>query len=76
MAMKCLACSQYHFRNEEPLIPTSFPDYLSQKVAANLSTWKIPLLKQVKSLHGNEQIVFHNICVYNTLKSFCSTQNA
>ena len=40
MVQKCLVCSQYRRQNAEPLIPTSFPDYPWQKVAADLFTWK------------------------------------
>ena len=37
---KCLVCSQFRHQNVEPLIPTNFPDYPWQKVAADLFTWK------------------------------------
>ena len=37
---KCLVCSQFHHQNTEPLIPTNFPDYPWQKVAADLFMWK------------------------------------
>ena len=40
MVQKCFVCSQYRRQNAEPLIPTSFPDYPWQKVAADLFTWK------------------------------------
>ena len=37
---KCLVCSQFWQQNVEPLLPTNFPDYPWQKVAADLFTWK------------------------------------
>ena len=37
---KCLVCSQFRQQNVEPLLPTNFPDYPWQKVAADLFTWK------------------------------------
>ena len=37
---KCLVCSQSWQQNVESLLPTDFPDYPWQKVAADLFTWK------------------------------------
>ena len=40
-AQKCLVCSQFCYQNVEPLqyiLLTKFPDYSSQRVAANFLT--------------------------------------
>ena len=68
---KYLMCSQFHHQTVEPLIPTNFPDYPWQKVAAELFTWKgtnylICSSLILLSLNQNEQTEFYNFIFCDT----------
>ena len=40
MISKCYLCCKYKRQNAEPLKPTPFPEYPSQRVAADLFEWR------------------------------------